>query len=329
MAKVLVTGASGFIGSYLVQGLLDRGLEVYAGIRSTSSKNYLQDDRIHFLELNLNRRSDLEETLKSIPFEYVIHNAGITKASKKSTYFEVNYGLTKNLVEALQNVIPALKKFTLISSLAAYGPADNQKEGIVSRNSTPQPVTNYGESKLAAENYLQGLANFPYAIVRPTAVFGPRDKDILTVFKMIQQGLELMIGSKPQQLTFIYVKDLIRAILDITLSGHKKVDYFITDGNSYSAQEFNQMIKKELGKKTLSFALPLNMVKIVALVNEKIAGLLGTYPALNLEKVKELKCQSWICDIGPLEQEIQFKPKYSMQEAVRETVHWYQQNNWI
>lgn len=327
MSKLLITGASGFVGSFLVEEALSRGFEVYAGIRNSSSRKYLQDKRIKFFNIDLSSRDELEKALKKEKFNYIIQNAGVTKAKKEDTYYRVNAHAVDDFVEVLKHMDAVPEKFVFISSLAAFGPADNKKEHLVTSQSHPQPVTIYGKSKLKGEQLLRKHEGFPFSIIRPTAVYGPREEDLLTVYKMLNLKLELIIGNEDQKLTFVYVKDLVRAILDVMIKSKTGSDYFVTDGNVYSASEFNTEIKKVLKTRTLKLKLPVSLVRIMAILSEKMSSLSGNYPALNLEKVKELECRSWECDISNLKRDIDYQPAYSLSEGMKETIDWYKSHN--
>ncbi len=327
MKKILITGASGFVGSFLVEEALQKGYEVYAGIRSTSSRQYLQHERIKFFELDFSSPSQLEDQLAEFQFNYIIQNAGVTKANTKDSYFKVNAHALDHFVKAIKNSGSLPEKFIFISSLAAYGPADNKSENIVSNKSTPKPVTTYGKSKLEGERLLKSHHDFPYIIVRPTAVYGPREKDLLTVYQMINNRLEILINDGQEQLTFVYVKDLVMSILQLLESDLVQKEYFVSDGNSYSAKEFNNIVKKYLNKSTFQLNLPSSLVRILAFFTEKISSLSGNYPALNLEKVNELECNSWACDISELQKDINYTPKYDLELGLKETIEWYRNNN--
>jgi len=209
MQKILITGASGFVGGFLVEEALNNGLDVYAAVRKSSNLQYLQDHRIKFVYINFEDRDELKSIFKKHKFDYIIHNAGVTKSPNKAQYFNVNATYLENMVEALIESDTVPTKFTFISSLAAYGPAEYTQDGIVTEDSIPHPVTNYGKSKLQAELYLKSKREINYTIIRPTAVYGPREKDLFTVYNLINKGIEMTVGLTDQALTFIYVKDLV------------------------------------------------------------------------------------------------------------------------
>ncbi|MES2397271.1 MAG: NAD(P)-dependent oxidoreductase, partial [Bacteroidota bacterium] len=265
MKKILITGSNGFIGSFLVEEALKRNYEVYAGIRKTSNTEYLTDPRIKFIELDFSNPNFLELQVSKLPsFDFVIHNAGTTKAFKKKDYFISNYQYTKNIVDVLISQKKVNKKFIYMSSLAAYGPGDPLQLNSVSSTDTPKPVTSYGKSKLESEKYLISLTEFPHIIIRPTVVYGPREKDLFTIFKLINNNLELFVGFKNQQLTFIYVKDLVKAVFQTMESNVINKGYFVSDGNVYDAQSLGDIIKKQLGKKTVRIYVPKHLVRVIA-----------------------------------------------------------------
>ncbi|MDI1356137.1 MAG: NAD(P)-dependent oxidoreductase [bacterium] len=330
MKKILITGASGFIGSFLVEEALTRNYEVYAGIRKTSSKVYLRDARINFLELDFADRDALHKTISTAPhFDFVIHNAGITKALKKEDFFVSNYSYTKLLVEALlfHNNVPS--KFIYMSSLAAYGPGNPVTQEAVKESDTPHPVTYYGSSKLQSETYLSLLPNFPYLIIRPTAVYGPRDKDFLSLFKLIRNHLELIVGSNKQQLSFVYVKDLVSAVFLAMESQALNRAFFVSDGKSYKSDVFGNLLKEQLGKNTLRIKVPTLLAFLIASLSESTQYLSGIPALLNRDKLNELKAVNWNCDTTPLVREFGFKPAYDLSSGIQETIFWYREAGWL
>lgn len=330
MKKILITGASGFIGSFLVEEALKKGYEVYASIRKTSNTEFLTDPRIKFIELDFSDKDSLSKKIFGLPyFEYVIHSAGLTKAVQKSDYFLSNFQYTKNIIEVLisQKRIP--EKFIYMSSLAAYGPGDPVLLQEIKSSDTPNPVTSYGKSKLKSEKYLSAIRDFPYLIIRPTAVYGPREKDLFTVFKLINKNLELFVGSKKQQLSFVYVKDLVRAVFQTMESDIVNKGYFVSDGNVYDGEILGNIIKEQLDKKTIRIKVPVEMARLIAIITEGTKYITGKQPVLNLEKIKELESTNWKCDIQPLIEDINFKPEYNLSQGINETIQWYKESNWL
>ena len=334
MSNVLITGASGFIGSFLVEEGMRRKHEVFAGIRKTSRKTYLQDPGIQVVEFDFSSVESTATALqeckhKGIRFDYIIHNAGVTKSRKKGDFHRVNVQNTQNFIQALSITGMVPEKFIFISSLAAFGPGDPVTMDPVLLSHEARPVELYGKSKLEAEKYIQSLEEFPWLIIRPTGVYGPREKDYYVFFQTINRGLETYIGSSRQVLTFIYVKDLVRVIFDAASSPIRRKSYFVSDGNEYDTKEFASIAKKHLGKKTLRLVIPGGIVKQVASGLETICGLWGATPTLNRDKYKVLSSRNWKCETAPLVADFGFKPEYDLDKGVKETIEWYRANGWL
>lgn len=332
--KILITGANGFIGSFLVEEALKQGFEVYAGIRKTSNRQYLPQKEVHFIDLLLSSPEVLEKQLKEFlqiegGFDYVIHNAGITQASKKEDFFTVNTQYTQNLVDAIVASGMKLKKFVLISSLAAYGPGNEQTFAPVQLTDTPHPISLYGQSKLRAQQYLTSLQNFPYIIINPTGVYGPRDKDFLQFVKLINNFIEPYVGNNRQMVSLIYVKDLAMAVIALLSTSIYNRSYFVSDGREYNKEQLGETVRVILKKSTLKIKIPANFIRVAIASVEAVYKVFGTLPFLNTEKVNEISSANWLCDSSELWTDLDLKPGYYLQEGMRETIKWYKENNWL
>ncbi|MGL4852524.1 MAG: NAD-dependent epimerase/dehydratase family protein [Phocaeicola sp.] len=333
--KILVTGASGFIGSFLVEGGLQQGLEVWAGMRVRSSRAYLQDERIHFAEFNLTSQVELMEQLGAHQaqhgkWDYIIHCAGVTKARNQEEFDRGNYQATRNLVTALQQLGMVPEQFIFISSLSIVGAVKEESYQPITAEDAPQPNTAYGRSKWKAEQYLQSLPNFPYVTFRPTGVYGPREKDYFLMAKSIQQHLDFSVGFKQQVITFVYVKDLVQAVYLAIEKGVNRKSYLVSDGVSYSSRAFSDLLQKELGVSFVAhITCPLFLLKGISFVAEQGAKLLGKVSTLNGDKYKIMKQRNWQCDISPLVNELGYKPRYLLADGVKESIAWYKQNRWL
>jgi UDP-glucose 4-epimerase len=328
MKRILITGASGFIGSTLVDEALKRGWEVTAAVRPSSDKTYLQDSKIRLLDLNFRDNTALKTQLENAGrFDYVIHNAGCTRALTRQGYIDVNANYTKKFAEILRGGNFQPDKFLLTSSLAALGPT--QKDKIITPASKPQPVTYYGESKLEAEQNLAQLDGFPWVAIQPTAVFGPREKDFLDVVKPFTNGFEFSLGTKPQQLSFIYSKDLVRMMLAALEYGHIGKKYIATDGKAYTTADLGNAISSVIGKKTIKVKIPMGIVKVVAFASEKVSEWRNVPTILNRNKLGELTAESWICDMTETFTDLKFTPQYDLFSGMKETIEWYKQAGWI
>lgn len=322
--KVLITGASGFVGYHLINEALRHDLDVFAAVRKSSRIDHLEALPLNFTTVDFEDAPQLEQNLKANQYNYIIHAAGITRALKPEDYNKVNAGYTRNLAEAVKRSGVPLEKFVLVSSLAAMGPLAKNQEDV----SDPAPITSYGKSKLMAEKILEGF-NFPAIIVRPTAVYGPREKDIFLLFKSIKSGLELYIGRECQHLSFIHANDLADAIMALLLSSYTKKTYNLTDGKVYDRYALSSIAKNLLGKKTFKMHLSVGATRRAAGIMEWIYALNGKIPALNREKLAELTALNWCYSIENIKRDIGFAPKYNLENGLKQTINWYKQNNWI
>ena len=330
--KILITGASGFIGSFIVEEALKRGFETWAAVRKSSSKAYLQDERINFIELNLSSKEQLVEQLKGKGFDYVVHAAGVTKCLNKQDFSRINTQGTKNLVDALMEVGMPLKRLVFISSLSIFGAIKEQQPyEEIRETDSPQPNTAYGKSKLEAEKYLESLGTrVPYIILRPTGVYGPREKDYFIMAKSIKGHSDFAVGYKRQDITFVYVQDVVQAVFLALEKGENGRKYFLSDGLVYQSTTFSDLIHEELGRPWwIRITAPVWVLRIVTFFGEYIGRMTGKVTALNNDKYNILKQRNWRCDIQPAIDELGYQPKYDLKQGVKETIKWYKDNGWL
>ena len=340
--RILITGASGFVGSHLVEAALERGFETWAAVRRHSSRRYLTDPRLHFIELDLSSplavRSALADfKIRTGLFDYVVHAAGVTKARRREEFFEGNTEATRNLADALVEIGMLPRKFVLLSSLSIMGairqePAE-QTDGScyapILASDVPRPNTAYGESKLQAENYLRGLEGFPLVVLRPTGVYGPRDKDYLLMARSVARGIDFGVGLRRQEITFIYVKDLVEAVFLACERAEAGRVYLLSDGQTYSSQAFSLLLQRYMGvRRVLHPTAPLALLRVVCACGD-VAARVGRLSALNSDKYHILSQRNWRCDITPARQELGYEPRYSLERGVAETVAWYRREGWI
>lgn len=335
MKNVLVTGASGFIGSFLIEKSLELGYTTWAGIRKSSSKKYLQDKRIKFIDFDLKNKAILKEQLKQFitengRFDYIIHNAGVTKCLSEKEFEQVNYINTKHFIDVLIELEAIPQKFVLMSSLSALGAWDEINYSSATELTPPNPNTIYGQSKMNAEKYLRSRENFPYIILRPTGVYGPREQDYLMMIKTIKAGFDIGAGFKTQYLTFIYVKDLADVAFATLTSEQTNKIYNISDGNVYTDQEYTSILKKITDKKyVLRLRIPLIVIYTVSIFSEFLSKTAKRPSTLNRDKYKIMKQRNWKCDINSLKHDLNYKPKYSLRLGLEESFAWYRENGWL
>jgi UDP-glucose 4-epimerase len=329
--NLLITGASGFIGSYLVETALRKNYQTIAAVRPSSNKQYLKDASIQFLELDFKSDQTLDHAIREFvdrfgKIDFLIHNAGVTRANKNEEYDQVNCDNTIRLVHALQRNHQVPEKFVLISSLAAYGPAKNAAP--VKALDQKEPLTAYGRSKLKAEQFLYSLNDFPFVIINPTAVYGPKDKDVFFLINSIHKGFEVYIGNDGQLLSFVHASDLADAIFIAMESDAVRKNFLVSDQQVYTSKAFNQQIKSILNKKTLSLVLPVAVVRSVAVVAELVGSVTGKVPILNRERLKEFEAPNWAVDSTDINQ-LGYKPQFDLQAGLIDAIKWYKEQGWL
>ena len=338
--KILITGASGFIGSFIVEEALKRGFEVWAAVRRSSSRQFLRDSRIHLIELDLNSKERLTEQMKDCQFDYVVHAAGVTKCLNKADFHRINTEGTQHLVEALMALRMPLKRFVYLSSLSIMGAIREQQPYEEIRESdTPCPNTAYGKSKLEAEQWLEQLNEelklkheepFPYIILRPTGVYGPRERDYFMMAKSIKAHTDFAVGYRQQDITFVYVEDVVQAVFLAIEKGQTGRKYFLSDGEVYQSSTFSNLIHRELGSPWwIRITAPLWLLRIITFCGEYVGHLTGKVTALNNDKYNIMRQRNWRCDIEPARRELGYEPKVKLEEGVKRSIAWYRENGWL
>jgi dihydroflavonol-4-reductase len=325
--KALVTGATGFIGSHLVEALLQRGDQVRCLIRKTSDLKWLKGLPIEVAHGDCNDKDSLREAVKSV--DLVFHLAGVTKAVEEKTYFEVNALGTENLIHACLEHNSHLQKFIYLSSQAAAGPCQN---GGKKKESDPcEPVSPYGQSKRMGEDFALAHAHeLPLLILRPSAVYGPRDRDIYTFFKLLSKRIKPCLSGEDQHISLCYVEDVVHAIL---LSAQTQQPsgqiFFLSDGQDYRWEEIGDIFTQAMETKAICVRVPEWMVFGVASLSEYLSKISGKPSLLSKGKVEEMVQKNWVCDITKAKTVLGFEPKVSLMEGARLTFEWYKKENWL
>jgi len=323
--KVLVTGANGFVGSHIVEELVKEGHDVTCMVRKTSSLKWLTGCKAGFVTCDLSAVEDFSEVLKGC--DAVVHSAGILRAGSKDKYFEVNQLATKKLAEAVLKCSPPVKRFIYISSLAAQGPA----ESSACSNPEPgkeKPVSDYGASKLAGERELKILDGIvPCVILRPAAVYGPRDKDIFIFFQLVNLGIRLR-PSKERFLQLVYVRDVARAVVSALAGPQGFHTYPLAEKTVYGWEEIGKIIAAGAGKSTLPVPLPFFVFKAVAICFEIASFFTGKQAVINRQKVGEMLMPFWVCDTSKTEKDLRLDFT-NLNFGGKITYYWYKDNKWF
>lgn len=324
--KVLITGASGFIGGHLISAALERGWEVYAGIRETSSRRELQDKRIKFFPVDLDKPEELHSDLKEFAeisggFQYVIHNAAITKPRDPDEFYRGNALFTSIFAQSLHDTQPGLRKFVFMSSIAALGPGDPDTFEPITESKPPSPITPYGKSKLKAEKMLSEIEGLPYISIRPSGVYGPRDEKLVgRLVPIFKRGLEVRIGPKNQRLSFVHVLDLANITLDACLVDHSIGGFNISDGDNYSLEEFYKIITDHLDVRTFVVRIPTKLLVGYGYVLFNVLSAIGKQVLLSHHKMREVTAMNWIIDISHAREQLNYRPKYDLRSGVSQTL---------
>lgn len=334
--KVLVTGASGFIGSFIVEKGLEKGYSLWAGMRGGSSRKFLGDERINFVELDFSSAERLTAQLQAFKaahgaWDYIVHAAGVTKCLDKKEFFRVNYEGTRMFVDALSATGMQPKKFIYLSSLSIFGPLHEELPYTpIMESDMPAPNTAYGESKILAERYIMEHAAFSYVILRPTGVYGPRERDYYQMAVSIKNHVDFAVGYKPQVITFIYVKDLVKAVYLAMESAVENRCYFVSEPRGYDSRAFSDLIQREMGiRHVLHIKAPVWVLRVISACAEWFARLSGKPSTLNGDKYKIMKQRNWLCDTAPIENELGFSIDYPLERGVKEMIKWYKQEKWL
>lgn len=347
--NILVTGASGFIGSYIVEEGLRLGHQVWAGVRKSSSKAYLQDERIHLACLDLGDEDVLVQQLQQYKaqmgghgWDCVVHAAGATKCLHPQDFYRTNVYGTVHLVQALRRAGMLPRRLVYLSSLSVYGAIREQPVREATPDNPwvyapivdadiPRPNTEYGRSKLMAEMWLAQQSDVSCTVLRPTGVYGPRERDYFLMAQSIARHTDFSVGFRPQEITFVYVMDVVQAVyrcIDSEQAVGKA--YFLSDGQVYNSRRFSDLLQQNLGNPwVLHVKAPLWFLRVVCLLSGTLSRLTGRMNALNMDKYHILSQRNWQCDITPARRDFGYDPQWPLERGVQAAVRWYKASGWL
>ena len=333
--QILIAGAGGFIGSHLVQYALDHGWAVWAGVRSSTSREFLSDPRIHFIELPYGdpqklRSALLEHKTERGSWDVIINNMGVTKTNDARDFERINYGNVQRFVEALKLTEMLPSQFILMNSLSAWGPVHEKDKLPISLSDTPHPNTAYGLSKLHVASWMKQQDDVPWTIFYPTGVYGPREKDYYLMWKSIKAGIDFVPGFKAQHLSFVYVKDLVEAVFRSINRSKIHREYIVAEPHTHTSSDFRCCIRQSLSMPhCLSLRVPLWLLKAVSYTAGWLAARAGHQSTLNADKYHLIAQRNWQADISAMQEELDYTPATTLEEGVALTTAWYKENNWI
>lgn len=333
MRKAFVTGGTGFIGSHLVEALQQRGYgEVRCLVRT--KRKWLEGLDIVPVQGDLTDVEALREAVRGV--DYVYHLAGITRAREWVAYEQANVSAPLTLLRLVREVNPTIKKVMITSSLAAVGPSET---GIADEETPLNPISRYGRSKAEMEKALAApinggvsfLRKLPVVIIRPPAVYGPREADIFTFFKSVNTGFCPMIGNgREPELSLVHVRDLVRGMIDAAEAEVTAGEtYFLGSDTYYSWQQIKEATTAALGKNALTLHVPRGLVGTVGAVVETISKVFGRYPPLNREKAREILETTKMCSHDKARRDFGYRQEVPLEAGIRETMAWYREEGWL
>jgi len=325
--NVLITGASGFIGSHLAELLLKKNYKVRCLLRKTSSTAWLKDLPVELVYGDLFDTEALHRAVEGV--DYVYHSAGLTKARTEDEYFRGNTLGTKNILDAARQYSPGLRRFVLFSSQAAAGPSPTKEP--INEDVPAHPITTYGRSKLAAEQECHAAGNaVRYTIVRPPVVYGPRDKDVFEFFHTVSRGIQPMAGLHQKFVSMIYVDDLVRGTV-MAAESEKTIGqtYFISSKGVYGWRELGEISRQALGRKVLRVRVPEPGIYAIAAVAELMAKFSSKPALINFEKARDMVQNFWTCDASKAKRDFGFEEEIGIEQGINATIAWYKSMGWL
>jgi nucleoside-diphosphate-sugar epimerase len=327
--KVLVTGASGFLGSHIAEQLSRGGHAIVALVRRSSNTGFLAT--LPRVELAYGAVEDAESVQRAMTgVDAVVHAAGLVKARSEEEFFQINTDGTRNMLDAAKAKAPGLKRFVFVSSLIAAGPSLDGRP--VSSDARANPVTGYGRSKIAAERLVLAEKDaLPVIILRPPMIYGPRDNESFAFFQSVSRRVLPMLGDGSNTLSVIYASDAalacIRAIESDVPSGRT---YFIDDGRIYVWREMLADVEAALGTRAiLRFGLPFFVMRGAAFASEVAGRVTGKAVMLTRDKLNELAAPHWVCDSSDARRDLGWEPQVLWPEGTRRAATWYREQGWL
>ena len=321
----VVTGASGFVGSHVVDELLRSGARVRAIVRSSSSRRWLSEKPIEIVNAPLSDGTQLAAAVAGA--DWIVHAAGLTHARGPAEYHEANVKGTERMLRAAL-AVTGLKRFVLISSQAAAGPSADGRP--VSETTLPQPVSAYGVSKLRSEELTMLMRDrIPVVAIRPPAVYGPRDDAILKVFVAVKRHVQPVLRPGGR-FSLVHAEDLARAVrLTLTHPQAPGEVYFAAEPDVTDYDQMGGFVKEAMGTWAVRVSVPAFLLYAGALVGETVGGILGKPPFLSREKLREIGSGDWICASAKIRSRLGWEPTISLRDGIRATAEWYREARWV
>jgi dihydroflavonol-4-reductase len=321
--RALVTGATGFVGSHLVEALQNSSVEVTGLARSSSKAADLARRGVRVVSGDLHDTAGLERAVRDQ--DVVYHVAGVVAARDEAEFFRANRDGTDNLLTAAER--QGRPRFVLVSSLAAAGPAP--RGAPLSGTEPPHPVTGYGRSKLAAEQIVRS-SSLPWSIVRPPIVYGPRDREVLKVFRLARLGFAPVFGDGGQELSAVHAADLAQALMAVvraprTIGG----TYHACHPQVFTSGELGQAVGAAMGRRVLCLRVPHALGRALLAITETSARLTRQVTILTTDKANEFFQPAWTGDPSSLTRDSGWRARYDLSSGLADTYQWYRRAGWL
>jgi nucleoside-diphosphate-sugar epimerase len=323
--RVLLTGATGFVGSHVAEALIARGHTVVALARRPEAYAALERLGATPAPGALEDGGSLDGALEGVGA--VFHIAGLTAAANEAEFLAVNEGGTRRLLEAVGRRSPGLTRFVFVSSQAALGPSPRGTP--LDEDAPCRPVTAYGRSKLAGERVVRA-ADVPWTIVRPSPVYGPRDREFLRLFRIARRGIAPVFGTGAQELSMVYVTDLADAIvraLERPEAVHRV--YHAAHRDVVLSREVAREAGRAIGTRTLLLPVPALLARPIVAAIGRAAAAAGRRTVVNSDKMAEFLAPSWLMNVERAERELHWCAVTNLAAGMALTAAWYRREGWL
>jgi nucleoside-diphosphate-sugar epimerase len=322
--RVLLTGATGFVGSHAAEAFIQAGYQVRVLVRSRERARALEARGIDFVVGSL--EEETATRVACVGIDAVVHLAALTHARSDDEYENTNVAGTRTLLDAA--IGAGVNRFVYLSSLAACGPAIDGRG--VRDGDPPRPLTQYGRSKLAGERVcMEAGDRIGVVILRAPAVYGPRDTDLYHFFRLARTGVIPVPTGPPRRLQMVHVTDLARALVHAVRAPAAAGVYHIADPQSYTWDEVGRMVGDAVGRKVRVMRVPAALIAGLAAVSETVSGLAGRSSIFNRDKARELLAPGWLCETDAARAALNFETGIPLADGLRMTAQWYREQNWL
>ena len=324
--KALVTGGTGFLGSHLVESLIEKKIQVRCLVRNPKKIKWLEGIDAEIILGDCSDKKSLSSAVRDV--DYVFHLAGLVRGLTADDLYKVNVKGTANIIEAVAEQNPGIKKFVYVSSQAAAGPSRDKKP--LDERAAPNPVSHYGFSKLLGELEIQKYAKkIPVTILRPPSIYGPRDKDIFVFFEYVKKGYFPMPNDE-RLINITYVTDIAEGVISAGLSENTAgKTYFLGDDTIYSWEALAKILIKTVNPKANVMKLSKLAFSLSAAVEELKSNASKKPAVISFDKLKELGQKYWLFSAENARNDFGFAPKISLEKGIEIAYNWYLKKGWL